>query len=227
MEFGLVEMDGGYSLVGRMAIMFVYFVLIFLVYSAIMLFIHYRRLWRYAQLLGQPLLTYFKTGRWDPAELSAWRETKKPEFMIIVEALRKELHGRAPISICSAIKQALDLLAGPFKSMAYLLQVLGWSACLVIWLGALWQIHPGFRYMTYEKDPVFALLAGAIAEVVLMLFVGMAVGLACLWVSSFARGRLSFIHRDLSNRILAASAQNGREIGINDPGSTSSPAPEP
>ncbi|NTV80645.1 MAG: hypothetical protein HGA24_04390 [Candidatus Aminicenantes bacterium] len=209
MKFGLIEMDGGwpYTSVGKMAIMFVMIVLIFLIYSAIKLFILYRQLWRYSQLLGRPLLNYYELGKWNPEELSSWRETRHPKFILAIDALRKELLDRAPISACSTTNQALDLLAGPFMRLIHYLQVLGWSACLVIWIGGLGEIKQGFRALGYFKDPKFAPFALLIEDTILMLIIGMAVGLACLWVSSFWQGRLNFIRQDLSNRILAASAK--------------------
>jgi hypothetical protein len=123
--------------------------------------------------------------------------------MTMVEALRREFPGRGPMSVTAAINQGLDLLAGPFKRMTYHLQVLGWSACLIGWLGVLSEIRPGF--LSLIPDTKFTVIAQFVAEVMPLQLYGLIVGVACLWVSSFARSRLSFIHQDLSNRILTAS----------------------
>lgn len=206
MEFGLVEMDGGpYSWLGKLAIMFIISAFVALLYHAIWLQIRYRRLWRFSQLRGQPLLTQLETGKWEPAELSSWHEIKDPIFLTIVEALRRELPGRGPISVTAAINQGLDLLAASFMRFSYHMQVLGWSACLIGWLGALGEIGGYFRGLTYMKDFDFRLLGQSVADCIPLQLYGLAVGIACLWVSSFAHSRLSFIHQDLSNRILAAS----------------------
>ena len=209
MKFKIVEMDGGppYGLIGKLALMFIFVVLVALIYHAVMLQIRYRRLWRFSQLLGQPVLTQIETGKWEPAELSSWREIKDPKFMTMVEALRQEIRGRGPMSVTAAINQGLDLLAGPFKRMTYHIQVLGWSACLIGWLGVVSEIRPGFRALAQIKDVKFAPVAQLIADAIPLHLYGLIVGIACLWVSSFARSRLSFIHQDLSNRILAASVK--------------------
>ena len=205
MQFRLIEMNGGppYGLIGKLAQMFIFVVLVAFIYHAIKLLIRYRRLWRFSQLLGQPLLTQLETGKWEPAGLSSWREIKDPKFMTMVEALRQEIRGRGPMSVTAAINQGLDLLAGPFKRMTYHLQVLGWSACLIGWLGVLSEIRPGF--LSLIPDTKFTVIAQFVAEVMPLQLYGLIVGVACLWVSSFARSRLSFIHQDLSNRILTAS----------------------
>ena len=214
MQFRLIEMDGWpYTSLGKMAIMFIWVVLVVLIHHAITLLIRYRRLWRFSQLLGQPLLTQLETGKWEPAELSSWREIKDLKFMTMVEALRREFPGRGPMSVTAAINQGLDLLAGPFKRMTYHLQVLGWSTCLIGWLGVLSEIRPGFRAMAQIKNIEFAAaVAQWTGDAIPLHLYGLIVGIACLWVSSFARSRMSFIHQDLSNRILAAAAK--KEIPI-------------
>ena len=205
MKFHMVEMgfDWPYSGVGKLALMFILSALIVFIYHVIALQIRYRRLWRFSRLLGQPLLTQLETGKWEPAELSSWREIKDPKFMTMVEALRREFPGRGPMSVTAAINQGLDLLAGPFKRMTYHLQVLGWSACLISWLGVLSEIRHVF--LSLIPDTKFTVIARFVAEVMPLQLYGLIVGVACLWVSSFARSRLSFIHQDLSNRILDAS----------------------
>jgi len=213
MEFGLIEMDGWpYTSLGKMAIMFISVVLVVLIHHAITLLIRYRRLWRFSQLLGQPLLTQLETGRWEPAELSSWREIKDLKFMTVVEALRQELPSRGPISMTSTISQGLDLLTGPFTRMACRIQVLGWSACLIGWVGVLSEIRPVFRAMAQIRDLKFAPVAQWTGDAIPLHLYGLIVGIACLWVSSLARSRMSSIHQDLSNRILAAAAK--KEIPI-------------
>jgi biopolymer transport protein ExbB/TolQ len=212
MQFVLIEMDGlPYTSLGKMAIMFILVVLVVLIHHAITLQIRYRRLWRFSQLLGQPLLTQLETGKWEPAELSSWREIKDLKFMTVVEALRQELPSRGPISMTSAISQGLDLLTGPFTRMANRIHVLGWSVCLIGWLGVLSEIRPGFRALAQIKDIKFAPVAQMIGDAIPLHLYGLIVGIACVWVSSFARSGMSFIHQDLSNRILAASAKKADE----------------
>jgi len=206
MKFHMVEMgfDWPYSGVGKLALMFILSALIVFIYHVIALQIRYRRLWRFSRLLGQPLLTQLETGKWEPAELSSWREIKDPKFMTMVEALRREFPGRGPMSVTAAINQGLDLLAGPFKRMTYHLQVLGWSACLISWLGVLSEIRHVF--LSLIPDTKFTVIAQFVADAIPLQLYGLAVGLGCLWVSSFARSRLMFLHQDLSNRILTASS---------------------
>jgi hypothetical protein len=207
MKFHMVEMgfDWPYSGVGKLALMFILSALIVFIYHVIALQIRYRRLWRFSRLLGQPLLTQLETGKWEPAELSSWREIKDPKFMTMVEALRREFPGRGPMSVTAAINQGLDLLAGPFKRMTYHLQVLGWSACLISWLGVLSEIRHVF--LSLIPDTKFTVIAQFVADAIPLQLYGLAVGLGCLWVSSFARSRLMFLHQDLSNRILTASSK--------------------
>jgi len=205
MKFKIVEMDGGppYGLIGKLALMFIFVVLVALIYHAIMLQIHYRRLWRFSQLLGRPVLTQIETGKWEPAELSSWREIKDAKFTTMVEALRPEFSGRGPMSVTTAINQGLDLLAGPFKRMTYHLKVLGWSTCLIGYLGLLSEIR--HMFLSLIPDTKLTVIAQFVAQVMPLQLYGLAVGIACLLVSGIARSRLSFIHQDLSNRILAAS----------------------
>ena len=206
MQFRLIEMDGWpYTSLGKLVQMFIFIVLVAFIYHAIKLLIRYRRLWWFSQLLGQPLLTQLETGKWEPAGLSSWREIKDPKFMTMVEVLRQEIRGQGPISMSSAISQGLDLLAGPFKRMFYHLQVLGWSACLIGGLGALSETRYGFRGLAYLNNSAIGATAKLIEGAILLQLYGLVVGITCLWISSFARSRWSFIHQDLSNRILTAS----------------------
>ena len=214
MQFGLNEMIGWWPItsLGQMAIMFIWVGLVVLIHHAITLLSRYRRLWRFSQLLGPPLLTHIETGKREPAELSSWREIKDLKFMTVVEALRQELPSRGPIFVTSAINQGLDLLTGPFKRMAYRMQILGWSACLVGMLGTLSEIRYGFRGLAYLNTSAIGATAAVIEQALLLQLYGLAVGISCLWISSFARSRMSVIYQDLSNRILAALAK--KEIPI-------------
>jgi hypothetical protein len=207
MQFGLIEMDGTpYTSAGKLTHVFIFCALIALFYFAITLLIRYRRLRRFSQLLGQPLLTMLESGKWEPAELSSWREVRDVNFLAIIEALRRELAGQGPISVSSAIIKGFNLLAGPFMRKAYHLQVLGWSTCLVGWFGFLGEIKYGFRGMAFlEGAPGLGPFATIFEYAIGLQLVGLLVGIACLWVSSFARSRLGFIQQDHSTRILAAS----------------------
>jgi len=208
MQFGLIEMNGWpYTALGKTANIFIWVVLVVLIHHAITLLIRYRRLWRFSQLLGQPLLTHIETGDWEPVELSSWREIKDPKFMMVVEALRQELLSRGPISVTFAISQGLDLLTGPFKRMTNRMQILGWSACLIGLLGTLSEIRYGFRGLAYLNTSAIGATAAVIEGAILLQLYGLAIGISCLWISSLARSRVNLMHQDLSNRILTASAK--------------------
>lgn len=207
MQFGLVEMNGGppYGLIGKISVMFIHIVLAALIYHAIRLQIRYRRLWRLSQLLGQHVLPRIETGTWESAELSSGREIKDAEFSTIIGALSREFSGHGPMSMIAAINQGMDLAAGPYKRMTYHLKVLGWSSCLVGCLGLLSEIRHVF--LSLLPDTKITVIAQFIAGVMPLQLYGLAVGIACLWFSSFSYSRLKYLYHNLSNPILAASAK--------------------
>jgi len=206
MQFGLVEMGPiWYSLLGRLAALFIFSATILLFYFSIRMLIWSSSLGRYSRLLGQPFLLFIETGSWQGTYLASWRGTKRTEFVTVVEALHRGVTGLSPIPMTSMINQALDQLAAPFIQMAYHMKVLGWSACLVGLLGTMSEIRLHFRGMALTQSTAFYVLASGIERAIQLLLYGLAIGLACLWGSSLARSRLSFLHVDLSKRLLAAS----------------------
>jgi len=209
MEFELIEMTPSppYTQIGRTAGLFLFIAFIILIYFSIKLLIRYSRLWRYSQLLEQPLLTYFETGKWQGTYLASWRGIKRTEFLTIVEALRRGITGLSPIPMTSTINQALDHLAAPFIRMATHLKVVGWSACLLGFLGTIGEMRWTFRGVALTQTKALYVLADGIEKDTHLVLYGLAIGLACLWGSSLARSRLSLLHQDLSNRLLAASVK--------------------
>lgn len=210
MQFKLIEMGGGwpYGALAKLAMLFIWSALIVLIYHIVSMLIRYSRLWRWTQLLAEPLLTQLIAGKWEPDRLS-WPAIKNPQFFTITDALRQELSSQGSIAVVESLKKALELLAGPFNRMIYHMHVLGWSACLMGYLGAMGDARNAFRGMALMNGTSLGPLPSALADAVLIQIYGLLVGLACLAVSSFSRSRLSHLYLDISKRILAASTRKG------------------
>jgi hypothetical protein len=137
MQFGLIE-DGGWlhGPIDKTAALFIGLVLIALIYHFTRMLIDFSRLRRQSGRLGEILLTQFGDGKWNPTTLSL-AEVKDPRLLAIVETLRQELSGQGPLAVIASLSQVMNLLGERFMRMVRRMQVLGWSTCLVGWIGAL------------------------------------------------------------------------------------------
>jgi len=169
----------------------------------------YVRLRRWAQLLGIQLIAQLQTGQWEPPKSSSLA-AKNPKFKAISEALRLELPSRGTLAAISMLDQVLDLLAGPLIRMIHCLKALGWAACLTALLGALFHLGSSFRAMTQSGSGGMSAVYSAYAEAIVLPIFGLAVGLACLILSSFSRIRLHSIHQGISDKILAEFSKKAK-----------------
>jgi hypothetical protein len=210
MQFGFIEDGGwGHGPIDKMAALFIGCVLIALIYHFISMLIDYSRLRRQGQQLGRILRTQFAAGKWDPT-VSSWAEIKDPHLSAIAETLRQELSGQGPLAVIAALKQPLNLLSGRFMRMVRRMQALGWSTCLVGWIGASSLMHDGFRGLAIVGSAKgFDVASISFADAFRLQICGLVVGLACLAISSFGRNRLHVLLQDLSNRVLSASTKKG------------------
>jgi hypothetical protein len=200
MQWLIEILDVDLGQVARSAIIIIFCVLIALIYHLLAMLIRFNRLHQQAFLLGQPLLMQIEAGKLESANLS-WPDMERLKFSEIANVLKKELSSQKAFSKISVINQGLDLLAEPFNRMICRLNVLGWSACLIGYLGAVFEANRYFRFISLMTPPPPYL---PLAQIFAVQGFGLAVGITCLAVSSFARSRLKLLYRDLSNRILMA-----------------------
>jgi len=207
MPFGLIE-DGGFWIlgpIGRISATFIGLALMALIYHFTRMLIDFSRLRRQSERLGGILQTQFGAGKWNPTA-SSLSEVKDPYLLAMVETLRQELSGQGPLVVIASLSQLVNLLGGRFMRMVRRMQILGWSTCLVGWIGALSIMGYAFRGMALvgvaEGLDAFS---GALVGAFELQISGLAVGLGCLAISSFSRNRLHVLVQNLSDWILAAS----------------------
>jgi len=206
MQFGLIEDGGwGHGPVDKTAALFIGLVLMALIYHFIRMLIDFSRIRRQSERLGEILLTQFGAGKWNPTT-SSLAEVKDPRLLAIVETLRQELSGQGPLAVIASLSQVMNLLGERFMRMVRRMQVLGWSTCLVGWIGALSLMRDAFRGMALVGSAKgLDIVSISFADAFQLQIYGLAVGLGCLAISSFSRNRLHVLLQNLSDRILAAS----------------------
>jgi hypothetical protein len=205
MHFGLIEDGGWHGLIDRTVALFIGLVLIALIYHFTRMLIDFSRLRRQSGRLGEILLTQFGAGKWNPTT-SSLAEVKDPRLLAIVETLRQELSGQGPLAVIASLSQVMNLLGGRFMRMVRRMQVLGWSTCLVGWIGALSLMHDAFRGMAlFGSAKGLDIVSVSFADAFQLQIYGLAVGLGCLAISSFSRNRLHVLLQNLSDRILAGA----------------------
>jgi len=212
MEFGPLEIIDPIWTIDVIAHKLILLAIFVFVFHVITMFILYRKLRRWAEVLGAPLRIYIERGIWEPAEISSWPEIKNPKFLAVVGALRQELPGCGPLSALTAINQGMDLLTGPFIRMIHRIQAFGWGICLIGLFSGMVAVQHVFLASASFTDKetstkLFGILSRGLVWAIEEPIFGLAVGIAFLAVSVIARSLLGFIRQDLSNRILAAAAQ--------------------
>jgi hypothetical protein len=203
-QYGLYEVNGEwlYTTLGKMSTLFIIFASVALFLLFFNLFAKYRRLRRYSQLFSKLIQESFEVGCREEDLFAPERGNIDKEFMIVAGALQRGLLNKTVMAKYNEVEQAVELLARPFKRKVNCVRILGWSTCLVGWIGGLSEIRLGFRTMGSLRNVDFAPISLLIEDGILLASIGMAAGLACVWISSFWQNRLDSIFLVPLNQVL-------------------------
>jgi biopolymer transport protein ExbB/TolQ len=207
MQFGLLEMDGPiYGPIGLLAIWYIILGVLVMVYMFISMLKRYSHIRRWLRSLVEPILAQIRKGEWEPSALIS-PDTKDPQLSVCAAALRQELSGPGPIAIIEALNKTIDLLGQHLERMIYYSRLLGWSICLIGFIGALSHLLRALRAYAYLKGVPLGALAAAASEAIWLFVFALFIGLGCLAGSYFSKSRLSSLNQEVSDRILKAAEE--------------------
>lgn len=207
MEFGLIEMSGPtYGPIGRLAICYMSLGVLVMVLMLISMLKRYSHIRRWLRSLVEPILAQIRKGEWEPSALIS-PDTKDPQLSVCAAALRQELSGQGLIAIIEALNKTIDLLGQHVERMVHYSRLLGWSICLIGFIGALSHLLGTLRAFAYLKGvPLGALAAGASEAIRLFIF-ALIISLGCLAGSYFNQSRLLSLKLGVSDLILKAAEE--------------------
>jgi hypothetical protein len=203
MEFGLIEAGPDFVLIAKIAVLFLGLSIFIMIYLVIIMPSRYLRIRRQILSLIEPILAQIKKGCWEPGDLT-FPEAKDRERAAYAEALRADLAVRGPISIIESLNKTIDLVGLRFKRTLHYSRLMGWSVCLVGFVGALGQTKRTLRAAVLMKDLPLGVFAYDLYWSSRLLEVALIIGLIFLAISYLGQSRLSSLYIEVSDRILKA-----------------------
>lgn len=206
MQFGLMEGGPHYGTIERWAVLYMTLGVLVMVYMFISMLSRHRHIRRWLRSLIDPILAQIRRGEWEPSAL-IFQDTKDPQLSVCAAALRQELSGQGLIAIIEALNKTIDLLGRRLEQLIYYSRLLGWSICLIGFIGALSHLLGNLRAYAYLKGfPLGALAAGA-SEAIRLLVFALFISLGCLAGSYFNQSRLFFLKLGVSDLLLKAAEE--------------------